>query len=133
MRLLILLTAALAQDLLTEAQIEIRNRLREPESAQFDNLRAAEKTLNEKKVQVVCGNVTAKNSTGQLSGPSPFVFLGETRESWLARNHDILKDSSKDQERCTSLPNGARDPTGTRPSVGRICKTSGCLNRAVEL
>jgi hypothetical protein len=98
MRLLILLTAALAQDLLTEAQIEIRNRLREPESAQFDNLRAAEKTLNEKKVQVVCGNVTAKNSTGQLSGPSPFVFLGETRESWLARNHDILKDSSKHQD-----------------------------------
>jgi hypothetical protein len=100
MRLLILLTAAaLAQDLLTEAQIEIRNRLREPESAQFDNLRAAEKTVNEKKVQVVCGNVTAKNSTGQLSSPSspPFVFLGETRESWLARNHDILKDSSKDQ------------------------------------
>jgi hypothetical protein len=99
MRLLILLTAAaLAQDLLTEAQIEIRNRLRDPESAPFDNLRAAEKTVNEKKVQVVCGNVSAKNSTGQLSDPSPFVFLGETRESWLARNHDILKDSSKDQD-----------------------------------
>jgi hypothetical protein len=99
MRLLILLTAAaLAQDLLTEAQIEIRNRLREPESAQFNNLRSAEKIVNEKKVQVVCGNVTAKHRTGQLSGPSPFVFLTETRESWLARNHDILKDSSKDQD-----------------------------------
>ena len=84
-----LVSAALAQDLLAEAQIQVRNRLRDPESAQFDNLRAAQKTVSEKKVQVVCGNVNARNSTGQLSGPSPFVFLGEMRESWLARNHDI--------------------------------------------
>jgi hypothetical protein len=26
------------------------------------------------------------------------VFLGETRESWLARNHDILKDAAEDRE-----------------------------------
>src|SRR4029079_9571879 len=88
----LLVSAALAQDLLAEAQIQVRNRLRDPESAQFDNLRAAQKTVSEKKVQVVCGNVNARNSTGQLSGPSPFVFLGEMRESWLARNHDILKE-----------------------------------------
>jgi hypothetical protein len=104
MRLLSLLvsslvtTAAVAQDLLAEAQIEVRNRLRVPDSAQFDNLRATQKTVNEKKAQVVCGNVNATDSAGQLSGPSPFVFLGESRESWLARNYDILKDGSKDQD-----------------------------------
>ena len=94
----LLMSAAAAQDLLAEAQIEIRNRLRVPESAQFHSLRAAQKTVNEKKAQVVCGNVNAKNSAGQLAGPSPFVFLGESRESWLARNYDILKDGSKDQD-----------------------------------
>jgi hypothetical protein len=99
----LLVSAALAQDLLAEAQIQVRNRLRDPESAQLDNLRAAQKTVIEKKVQVVCGNVNARNSTGQLSGPSPFVFLGEMRESWLARNHDILKDASKDQESGTQM------------------------------
>ena len=99
MRLLaVLMTAALAQDLLAEAQTVMRNRLRDPDSAQFENLRAAQKTVSEKKAQVVCGNVNAKNSAGQLSGPSPFVFLAETRESWLARNHDILKNAFKDQE-----------------------------------
>jgi hypothetical protein len=96
--LAVLVTAAVAQDLLAEAQIQVRNRLRDPDSAQFENLRAAQKTVNEKKVQVVCGSVNAKNSAGQLSGPSPFVFLGETRESWLARNHDILKNPSKDKD-----------------------------------
>jgi hypothetical protein len=94
----LLMSAAVAQDLLAEAQIEMRNRLRDPESAQFDNLRAAQKTVNDKKAQVVCGNVNAKNRAGQLSGPSPFVFLGESRETWLARSYDILKDPSKDQD-----------------------------------
>jgi hypothetical protein len=93
----LLMTAALAQDLLTEAQIEIRNRLRDPQSAQFDNLHAAQKTVSEKQVQLVCGNINAKNSKGELSGPSPFVYLAETKESWLARNQDILADPSKDQ------------------------------------
>jgi hypothetical protein len=51
----LLMSAAGAQDLLAEAQIEVRNRLRVPESAQFDNLRAAQKTVNAKKAQVVCG------------------------------------------------------------------------------
>src|ERR1044072_3325449 len=83
----LLVSAALAQDLLAEAQIKIRNRLRDPESAQFDNLRAAQKTVNDKKAQVVCGNVNAKNRAGQLSGPSPFVFLGESRETCLARSY----------------------------------------------
>jgi hypothetical protein len=95
---ILLTSAAIAQDLLAEAQIEVRSRLRVPDSAQFDNLRAMQKTVNDKKAQVVCGNVNAKNSAGQLSGPSPFLFLGETRESWLARNYDILKDGSKDED-----------------------------------
>jgi hypothetical protein len=60
-------SAAVAQDLLAEAQIEVRNRLRVPDSAQFDNLRATQKTVNEKKAQVVCGNVNATDSAGQLS------------------------------------------------------------------
>ena len=94
----LLMSAALAQDLLAEAQIEVRNRLRVPGSAQFDNFRAAQKTVNDKKAQVVCGNVNAKKSAGQLAGSSPFVFLGESRESWLARNYDILKDGSKNQD-----------------------------------
>jgi hypothetical protein len=59
------MSAAVAQDLLADAQIEIRNRLRVPESAQFDNLRAAQKTVNDKKAQVVCGNVrTVRDLTG---------------------------------------------------------------------
>jgi hypothetical protein len=58
------MSAAVAQDLLAEAQIEVRNRLRVPESAQFDNLRAAQKTVNDKKAQVVCGNVNAKTAQG---------------------------------------------------------------------
>jgi hypothetical protein len=96
--LLLLITAAFGQDLSAEAQIEIRQRLRDPESAQFDNLRVTQRTMSEaKKVQVVCGNVNAKNARGEYSGPSPFVFLPETRESWVARNQDILSDSSKDQ------------------------------------
>ena len=104
MRLLLLVVSSLltstavAQDLLAEAQIEIRNRLRIPDSAQFDNLRAVQKTVNGKKTQVVCGNVNAKNSAGELSGPSSFVFLGESRETWLARNYEILKDASRDQD-----------------------------------
>jgi hypothetical protein len=94
----LLVSVAVAQDLLTEAQIQVRDRLRDPASAQFDNLRAAQKTVTDKKAQVVCGNVNAKNSAGELSGPSPFVFLGESRESWLARSYDVLKDGSKDQD-----------------------------------
>jgi hypothetical protein len=96
--LILLITAALAQDLLAEAQIEIRKRLRDPESAQFDALRVTPKKVSEgKTVQAVCGNVSAKKPSGELSGPSPFVFLAESKEIWLARNHDILRDPSKDE------------------------------------
>ena len=76
----LLTSAAVAQDLLTEAQIEVRNRLRVPESAQFDNLRAAQKTVNDKKAQVVCGNVNAKNSAGQLAGPSPLYLWAKVEK-----------------------------------------------------
>jgi hypothetical protein len=48
----LLTSAALAQDLLAEAQIEVRKRLRDPESVQFDSLRAAQKIVNDKKAQV---------------------------------------------------------------------------------
>jgi hypothetical protein len=39
----LLMSAAVAQDLLAEAQIEVRSRLRVPESAQFHSLCAAQR------------------------------------------------------------------------------------------
>jgi hypothetical protein len=74
--------------------------------------------VNDKKAQVVCGNVNAKNSAGQLAGPSPFVFLGESRESWLARNYDILKDGPK-----TRIPERGFTSSIARSTSGASCVT----------
>lgn len=57
------------------AQEGIKQRLRDPSSAQFSNLKVVRR---DGKVLGVCGQVNSKNGFGGMSGPTRFIYGGAT-------------------------------------------------------
>src|SRR4051812_42797430 len=89
MLLSFLVSAALAQNAIGNAQEAMRKRLRDPSSAQFETVYITE-------TGVVCGFVNAKNSYGGYAGKTPFVSLNTTM-TMVAKNFDIVVESTLDQ------------------------------------
>lgn len=64
----------------TEARGAVSRSLKDPGSAQFQNVRARSVTnLRGEPMQVVCGEVNAKNSLGGYTGFAPFIYDDKTR------------------------------------------------------
>lgn len=57
-----------------EAMTVIKNQMKDPDSAQFRNLREIKNTAN---LAVVCGEINAKNSYGGYVGYTPFSYSKE--------------------------------------------------------
>lgn len=72
---MVFLVAAVAgcQDssLISEAQEKVSERLIDPDSAKFRNVKVVEKDGR----KIVCGEVNAKNRMGGMVGYSPFSFI----------------------------------------------------------
>lgn len=67
--------AAREAKMLDEAKLSVRESLRDPESAQFRNLRVKEKPSG----AIVCGEVNAKNGFGGYEGFERFVYQERLR------------------------------------------------------
>lgn len=83
-----LLLSGCGSGLLDEARKEVAAQLRDPESAQFRNL----KDYTEK---IVCGEVNAKNGFGGYVGFSEFIYFGDFKSR---RKEVDFNPSSKESE-----------------------------------
>lgn len=63
-------TTPLADSVITTPLADVRARLRDPDSAQFRNVKVT-------RDGVVCGEVNGKNAFGALAGFTPFVFTSQ--------------------------------------------------------
>jgi hypothetical protein len=62
------------------AKEAVKERLREPKSAEFRNVLVVR---YQDKINVVCGEVNAKNGLGGMTGYQPFLSLGAANMTWL--------------------------------------------------
>lgn len=75
--------------LIASAKNALKERLREPDSAEFKNVIIV---TYQDKLNVVCGEVNAKNGFGGMTGFQPFVSLGSAQMTWLPTDSKTFAD-----------------------------------------
>jgi hypothetical protein len=86
--------AALEEPIIVEAKAAVKEQLRDPDSAKFDEVEA--KTVAGKRV--VCGAINSKNARGGMTGPIPFAFDGN-RVAIMAWEGGPANGTSSDAEK----------------------------------
>jgi hypothetical protein len=84
---LILSTPALAQSQTKDAEAAMRERLRDPQSARFEDLRVVPNPAKPG-AELVCGFVNAKGQGGGYLGKTPFVYAAPS--AYLGGNFDMI-------------------------------------------
>ena len=72
------------------AKDAVKERLREPKSAEFRNVNVVR---YQEKINVVCGEVNAKNGFGGMTGFQPFLSLGSASMTWLSLDSKEFAES----------------------------------------
>ncbi len=89
--------AAAKASVIEDAKAAVREKLRDPDSAKFTNVtqRRAPNVRGDL-VDVVCGEVNAKNGFGGYSGRIPFAYFPDGRRAYLGQGDEVLDMMAKD-------------------------------------
>ena len=92
-----------------EARKYVIGTLRDPQSAQFRNLKVVDGSIDGRGEKLVCGEVNAKNAMGGFVGFQPFIYIAgrkaaamsqgesatEIRERSIGPDHNWISDEAK--------------------------------------